>query len=274
MATAGQALALALVAALWGGTGPFLRAAAAGVEELRGRGRLRQLLRELRFLCRNRQVRDPQVTAVQGQRDTETTNSGRGGLGEEVMVYKSHVSSLVCGLSCLNLKVAATRARTPRVQMSFVFHTPFPGVLAETPASTVPSSAGYSCSIPPSPPSWRTPRPWGGTDKTTECSKTNKERAQGFLQHCQLPEEREEQCWAVGGAQGRIQPCQREKHQPGLEFANPGGGGGHIHGLLPSSQHHLQGQEAEKAEPLGAALWDSGNAGLTELGKTPGSAQH
>uniref|UniRef100_A0A8C5IT30 Transmembrane protein 234 n=1 Tax=Junco hyemalis TaxID=40217 RepID=A0A8C5IT30_JUNHY len=59
MATAGQALALALVAALWGGTGPFLRAAAAGMEEQRGRGRLRQLLAELRFLSLNWQTRTP-----------------------------------------------------------------------------------------------------------------------------------------------------------------------------------------------------------------------
>ncbi|XP_064254727.1 transmembrane protein 234 isoform X3 [Passer domesticus] len=50
---AGQALALALAAALWGGSGPFLRAAAAA-EEPRGRGRLRQLLAELRRLCLDR----------------------------------------------------------------------------------------------------------------------------------------------------------------------------------------------------------------------------
>ncbi|XP_057896033.1 transmembrane protein 234 [Melospiza georgiana] len=56
---AGQALALALVAALWGGTGPFLRAAAAGMEEQRGRGRLRQLLAELRFLSFNWQYLVP-----------------------------------------------------------------------------------------------------------------------------------------------------------------------------------------------------------------------
>lgn len=55
--SAGQALAMAVVAALWGGTGPFLRAAAAGMEELRGRGRLRQLLAELRFLSLKCQVR-------------------------------------------------------------------------------------------------------------------------------------------------------------------------------------------------------------------------
>lgn len=54
---AGQAAALAVVAALWGGSGPFLRAAAAGMEQQRGRGRLRQLLAELRFLSLNRKVR-------------------------------------------------------------------------------------------------------------------------------------------------------------------------------------------------------------------------
>ncbi|XP_009096896.1 transmembrane protein 234 isoform X1 [Serinus canaria] len=57
--SAGQALALAVVAALWGGTGPFLRAAAAGMEELRGQGRLRQLLAELRFLSLNCQYLVP-----------------------------------------------------------------------------------------------------------------------------------------------------------------------------------------------------------------------
>ncbi|XP_058712398.1 transmembrane protein 234 [Poecile atricapillus] len=50
MATVAQAVALALVAALWGASSPFLRSAAAGTERPRGRGRLRQLLTELRFL--------------------------------------------------------------------------------------------------------------------------------------------------------------------------------------------------------------------------------
>lgn len=53
----GQAAALALVAVLWGGSSPFLRAGAAGMEEVRGRGRLRQLLAELRFLSLNSKVR-------------------------------------------------------------------------------------------------------------------------------------------------------------------------------------------------------------------------
>ncbi|XP_056365426.1 transmembrane protein 234 [Oenanthe melanoleuca] len=59
MATAAQAAALVAVAALWGGSGPFLRAAAAGVEQLRGRGRLGRLLAELRFLSLNRQYLVP-----------------------------------------------------------------------------------------------------------------------------------------------------------------------------------------------------------------------
>ncbi|XP_066191308.1 transmembrane protein 234 [Sylvia atricapilla] len=57
MATVGQGAAVALVAALWGGSAPFLRAAAAGLEQeqrqQRGRGRLRQLLAELLFLSLN-----------------------------------------------------------------------------------------------------------------------------------------------------------------------------------------------------------------------------
>ncbi|KAM8796025.1 transmembrane protein 234 [Eudromia elegans] len=48
-----EAAALVLVAALWGGTGPLLRAGAAGLEHVRGRGRLRQLLSEIRFLGLN-----------------------------------------------------------------------------------------------------------------------------------------------------------------------------------------------------------------------------
>ncbi|NWV70353.1 TM234 protein, partial [Malurus elegans] len=53
----GQAVSLLLVAVLWGGTSPLLRAGAAGMEELRGRGRLRQLLAELRFLGLSCKVR-------------------------------------------------------------------------------------------------------------------------------------------------------------------------------------------------------------------------
>ncbi|XP_032058156.1 transmembrane protein 234 [Aythya fuligula] len=53
MATAGEAAVLLLVAALWGSTGPFLRTGAAGLEELRHRSRLRQLLAEIRFLGLN-----------------------------------------------------------------------------------------------------------------------------------------------------------------------------------------------------------------------------
>ncbi|XP_075294304.1 transmembrane protein 234 isoform X3 [Opisthocomus hoazin] len=50
MAPAGEAAALVLVAVLWGSTGPFLRTGAAGLEEVRRQGRLRQLLAEIRFL--------------------------------------------------------------------------------------------------------------------------------------------------------------------------------------------------------------------------------
>ncbi|XP_057244504.1 transmembrane protein 234 [Malurus melanocephalus] len=57
MATEGTSVSLLLVAVLWGGTSPLLRAGAAGMEELRGRGRLRLLLAELRFLGLNCRVR-------------------------------------------------------------------------------------------------------------------------------------------------------------------------------------------------------------------------
>ncbi|KAM9369658.1 transmembrane protein 234 [Phaethornis superciliosus] len=50
---AGQAAVLVLVAVLWGGTGPFLRAGAAGLEELQCPGRLQQLRAEIRFLGLN-----------------------------------------------------------------------------------------------------------------------------------------------------------------------------------------------------------------------------
>ncbi|XP_068773765.1 transmembrane protein 234 isoform X1 [Struthio camelus] len=50
---AGEAAALVLVAVLWGSTGPFLRTGAAGLEQVWGQGRLRQLLAEIRFLGLN-----------------------------------------------------------------------------------------------------------------------------------------------------------------------------------------------------------------------------
>ncbi|KAF1461352.1 hypothetical protein FQV08_0007712, partial [Pygoscelis antarcticus] len=53
---AGEAAALVLVAVLWGSTGPFLRTGAAGLEEVRCQGRLRQLLAEIRFLGLNYKV--------------------------------------------------------------------------------------------------------------------------------------------------------------------------------------------------------------------------
>ncbi|NWS16273.1 TM234 protein, partial [Pachyramphus minor] len=52
----GQVVSLALVAVLWGGSSPFLRAGAAGMEDVRGRGRLGQLLAEIRFLSLNCKV--------------------------------------------------------------------------------------------------------------------------------------------------------------------------------------------------------------------------
>ncbi|NWX11596.1 TM234 protein, partial [Aegotheles bennettii] len=52
----GEAVALVLVAVLWGSTGPFLRTGAAGLEEVRGQGRLQQLLAEIRFLGLNYKV--------------------------------------------------------------------------------------------------------------------------------------------------------------------------------------------------------------------------
>ncbi|NXV52592.1 TM234 protein, partial [Uria aalge] len=53
---AGEAVALLLVAVLWGSTGPFLRTGAAGLEEVRRQGRLQQLLAEIRFLGLNYKV--------------------------------------------------------------------------------------------------------------------------------------------------------------------------------------------------------------------------
>ncbi|XP_014801996.1 PREDICTED: transmembrane protein 234 isoform X1 [Calidris pugnax] len=50
---AGEAVALVLVAVLWGSTGPFLRTGAEGLEEVRRQGRLQQLLAEIRFLGLN-----------------------------------------------------------------------------------------------------------------------------------------------------------------------------------------------------------------------------
>lgn len=71
-----------------------------------------------------------------------------------------------------------------------------------------------------------------------------------------------------GALRVRIRPCQREKDQPGLEFANPGGGRGHIHGLLPTPEHDLQGRETRETTALAVLpSWDLGNPGITEVGK-------
>lgn len=57
-------------------------------------------------------------------------------------------------------------------------------------------------------------------------------------------------------------PFPTGKDQPGLKFANPGGSGGDIHGLLPSTQHNLQGRETRgittlQCSPLGfREFWD------------------
>uniref|UniRef100_A0A8C3L8G1 Transmembrane protein 234 n=1 Tax=Chrysolophus pictus TaxID=9089 RepID=A0A8C3L8G1_CHRPC len=48
-----EAAVLVLVAALWGGTGPFLRTGAAGLEDVQRQGRLQQLLAEISFLGLN-----------------------------------------------------------------------------------------------------------------------------------------------------------------------------------------------------------------------------
>ncbi|NXP76706.1 TM234 protein, partial [Ramphastos sulfuratus] len=66
----GEAAALVLVAVLWGSTGPFLRTGAAGLEELRCQGRLRQLLAEIRFLGLNYKVRSRLGLACAGLRLT------------------------------------------------------------------------------------------------------------------------------------------------------------------------------------------------------------
>lgn len=52
----------------------------------------------------------------------------------------------------------------------------------------------------------------------------------------------EQHPWAVS-APGEDLALPEEKDQPRLEFANPGGGCGHIHGLLPTTKHHLQRRE-------------------------------
>lgn len=50
--------------------------------------------------------------------------------------------------------------------------------------------------------------------------------------------------WAVRGSSGDNSTLPEEKDQPCLKFANPGGGRGHIHGLLPTTKHNLQRREA------------------------------
>jgi len=54
----------------------------------------------------------------------------------------------------------------------------------------------------------------------------------------------EQHSWAVRSPPGEDSTLPEEKDQPGLKFANPGGGCGHIHGLLPTTKHDLRRREA------------------------------
>lgn len=51
--------------------------------------------------------------------------------------------------------------------------------------------------------------------------------------------------WAARSPPGEDSTLPEEKDQPRLKFANPGGGRGHIHGLLPTTKHDLQRREAK-----------------------------
>ena len=42
---------------------------------------------------------------------------------------------------------------------------------------------------------------------------------------------------------------------PGLELANPGGGGGYIHGFLTTAQHHLKGRNSRWAQKAGKSIF-------------------
>ncbi|XP_037737731.1 transmembrane protein 234 isoform X3 [Chelonia mydas] len=53
MASAGEVSALVLVAILWGGTNPFLKTGTEGLEKVKQRNRVLQLLAEMKFLCLN-----------------------------------------------------------------------------------------------------------------------------------------------------------------------------------------------------------------------------
>uniref|UniRef100_A0A8C8RLR6 Transmembrane protein 234 n=1 Tax=Pelusios castaneus TaxID=367368 RepID=A0A8C8RLR6_9SAUR len=53
MAPSTTVSALLLVAALWGGTNPFLKTGTEGLEKVKQRNRLLQLLAEMKFLCFN-----------------------------------------------------------------------------------------------------------------------------------------------------------------------------------------------------------------------------
>ncbi|XP_039367533.1 transmembrane protein 234 isoform X2 [Mauremys mutica] len=49
----GEVSALVLVAILWGGTNPFLKTGTEGLEKVKQRNRVLQLLAEMKFLCLN-----------------------------------------------------------------------------------------------------------------------------------------------------------------------------------------------------------------------------
>ncbi|XP_044853906.1 transmembrane protein 234 isoform X3 [Mauremys mutica] len=53
MASGGEVSALVLVAILWGGTNPFLKTGTEGLEKVKQRNRVLQLLAEMKFLCLN-----------------------------------------------------------------------------------------------------------------------------------------------------------------------------------------------------------------------------
>ncbi|XP_070620752.1 transmembrane protein 234 [Erythrolamprus reginae] len=53
MASLGEVAALFLVAILWGTTNPFLKRGTVGLEQVKRKSRLQQMLAEIKFLCLN-----------------------------------------------------------------------------------------------------------------------------------------------------------------------------------------------------------------------------
>lgn len=68
--------------------------------------------------------------------------------------------------------------------------------------------------------------------------------------------------WAVRSPPGEDLTLPKERDQPGLKLADPGGGCGHIHGLLPTTKHNLQRREA-------TTLRSARRGGRRALGKPP-----